>query len=83
MVKRLVLAAVLGIVWGAAAPAEQHAVAAEADLVPAATQEICTATDWGLDGVRIDCRTAVRQAPVDNPALKGICTIYYGRRICH
>jgi hypothetical protein len=82
MVKRLVLAAVMGIVWSAAASAE-HAMASEADLVPVATQEICTAIDWGLDGVRTDCRTAVRQAPVDNPALKGICTIYYGRRICH
>jgi hypothetical protein len=83
MVKRLVLAAVMGMVWGAAASAEQHAVTPEADLVPVATQEICTEIEWGLDGVRTDCRTAVRQAPADNPALKGICTIYYGRRICH
>jgi hypothetical protein len=82
MVKRLVLAAVMGIVCGAAASAE-HAVTPEDELVPVATQEICIMIDWGLDGVRTDCRMAVRQAPVDNPALKGICTIYYGRRICH
>jgi hypothetical protein len=25
----------------------------------------------------------VRPAPKPNPALSGICTIYYGRRICH
>jgi hypothetical protein len=82
MVKRLVLAFVMGILCSAAAQAE-HAVTSEADLVPAVTQEVCTMIDWGLNGVRTDCRMAARAEPVVNPALKGICTIYYGRRTCY
>ena len=80
MVKRLVLASVMGILFSVAAKAE-HAVAPEADL--AATQEVCTTIDWGLNGVRTDCRMAARAESADNPALKGICTIYYGRRTCY
>jgi hypothetical protein len=61
----------------------EHAVAPEADLVPAVTQETCTVGDWGYDEVRSDCRLQVRAAPKPNPALKGICTIFYGVRTCY
>ncbi|HZJ11930.1 MAG TPA: hypothetical protein VFD26_04675 [Methyloceanibacter sp.] len=55
----------------------------EAKLLPIVTQEVCTSALWGYDEVRTDCRTEVRAAPKVNPALRGICTIYYGRRTCH
>lgn len=84
MVKRIVLASIVGILFGAAAAAQtEHAIAPETDLVPVVTQEICTTIDWGIDGVRTNCRMAERPAPTENPALKGICTTYYGRRTCY
>jgi hypothetical protein len=61
----------------------EHAVTAEAELIPAVTQEICTVGAWGYDEIRSDCRMETRAAAKANPALNGICTIYYGRRICH
>jgi hypothetical protein len=47
------------------------------------TEETCTVGEWGYDEVRSDCRLQVREAPKPNPALKGICTIYYGVRNCY
>jgi hypothetical protein len=81
MVKRVLLAALVAMVSGAAQA--EHAIAPEADLLPVVTQEVCTTADWGYDAVRTDCRTVVRAASKPSPALKGICTIYYGRRTCY
>ena len=67
MMKRLVFAAMVAIAAGTAQA--EHAVAPEGELVPVVTREIC--------------RLEVRPAPKANPALSGICTIYYGRRTCH
>ena len=81
MGRRVLFAAMVAMLSGTA-QAEQ-AVTPEANLVPAVTREICDVAEWGYDQVRTDCRMEVRPAPKPNPALKGICTIYYGRRICH
>jgi hypothetical protein len=81
MVRQALLAATVAMVgWAAQA---EHAVAPDAKLVPAVTREVCTESVWGFDEIRTDCRIEVRAAPQPNPALKGICTIYYGRRSCH
>ena len=66
----------------------EHAVAAESEAAHnvmrhAVTQETCTIGDWVYDEVRSDCRLQVRVAPEPNPALKGICTIFYGVRTCY
>ena len=82
MVKPVLFAAIVVALVSGPAQAEQ-AVAPEAELVPAVTQEICTVGAWGYDEVRTDCRMETRTAAKPNPALNGICTIYYGRRICH
>jgi len=81
MVKRVLFAAMVALL-GTTAQAE-HAITPEAKLLPVVTQEVCTSALWGYDEVRTDCRTEVRAAPKVNPALRGICTIYYGRRTCH
>jgi hypothetical protein len=85
MVRRaLLVAAVTMMGWTAQA---DHAVAPETDLkvdmVPAATREGCTTTIFGNDVIRTDCREQAYAAPEGNPALKGICTIYYGVRTCY
>jgi hypothetical protein len=95
MVRLLLFASLLAML-GFAVQAEQieqadqaeHAVTAEADATEslmqhAVTQETCTVGEWGYDEVRSDCRVRVREAPKPNPALKGICTIYYGVRTCY
>ena len=66
----------------------EHAVGAEADSTQAVmrhavTEETCTVGEWGYDEVRSDCHMQVREASKPNPALKGICTIYYGLRTCY
>lgn len=81
MVKRVLFAGLVAMLGGAAQA--DHAVAPDAELVPVVTQEICDYNDLGFGQVRTDCRTEVRPAPKPNPALSGICTIYYGRRVCH
>ena len=81
MVKRVLFAGLVAMLGGAAQA--EHAVAPEGELVPVVTQEICDVAEWGYGQVRTDCRTEVRPAAKPNPALSGICTIYYGRRICH
>jgi hypothetical protein len=85
MVRRAFLVAAVAMVgWAAQA---EHAVAPEKDLktdvVPTATREICTTTIFGDDVIRTDCREQAHAAPEGNPALKGICTIYYGVRTCY
>jgi hypothetical protein len=82
MVKRVVFAAAVLLSSGAAAESD-HAIVPETDAAPMVTQEVCTTVGVGPDGVRTDCRVAVRPAALDNPALKGICTTYYGRRTCY
>jgi hypothetical protein len=52
-------------------------------LVPAATREVCTTSDWGYGEIRTDCRTEALPVRPDDPALRGICTTYYGRRTCY
>ena len=81
MGRRVLFAAMVAMLSGTAQG--EQAVAPEVNLVPVVTQEICDYAEWGYDQVRTDCRMEVRPAPKPNPALKGICTIYYGRRICH
>ena len=81
MGRRVLFAAIVAMLSGTA-QAEQ-AVAPEANLVPVVTQEVCTTALWGFDEIRTDCRTEVRAASKPSPALKGICTIYYGRRTCY
>jgi hypothetical protein len=81
MMKRVLFAGLVASISGVAQA--EHAVAPEGDLVPVLTREICDVAEWGYDQVRTDCRTEVRPVAKPNPALSGICTIYYGRRSCH
>jgi len=81
MVKRVVFATLVAMV--AVTAQAEHAVAPEGGMVPAVTREVCTTGEWGFDEVRTDCRVEVQAAPKPNPALSGICTIYYGRRTCY
>ena len=81
MVKRVVFATLVAMV--AVTAQAEHAVAPEGVMVPAVTREVCTTGEWGFDEVRTDCRVEVHAAPKTNPALSGICTIYYGRRTCY
>jgi hypothetical protein len=67
------------------APQAQATLPSELDvyLVPAATREVCTIGDWGFDEIRTDCVSGALPPRRVNPALRGICTTYYGRRTCH
>ena len=92
MVRRVLFAGSIAVL-GLAVQAEQagraeHAVgtemeSAQAGVRHAVTEETCTVSDWGYDEVRSKCRVQVGEAPKPNPALKGICTIYYGVRTCY
>lgn len=44
------------------------------------TREVCTTIAWGVDGFRSKCEI---DTPRPNPALRGLCTTYYGYRVCH
>lgn len=81
MMKPILFAGMVAAIGGVAEA--EHAVAPEGDLVPVVTREICDVAEWGYDQVRTDCRMEAYPAPKPNPALSGICTIYYGRRTCH
>jgi hypothetical protein len=85
MMKPILFACLMAAIGGAAQA--EHAVAPEGDLVPAVTRQICDvaawSAEWGHDQIRTDCRTQAYPAPKPNPALSGICTIFYGRRVCH
>lgn len=82
MGKRIVFAAALAMVTGTA-----HAEPADStdgpSYQPVGMREVCSTTDFGYGEIRTECRTeAIAPAKAD-PALKGICTIYYGRRSCY
>jgi hypothetical protein len=81
MMKRVLFAGLVASIGGVAQA--EHAVAPEGGLVPVVTREICDVAECGYDQVRTDCRTEVRPVAKPNPALSGICTIYYGHRSCH
>ena len=83
MLKRIVLICFAAMLGGAAQAEPEHAVTPEASLVPVIMREVCTTTNWGFDEIRTDCQMEASPAPKANPALKGICTIYYGRRTCY
>lgn len=70
----------------------QHAVAVEPQRAsdvsdpsdqPAGVRQVCSTTDFGYGEIRTDCRTEAIVPAKADPALKGICTIYYGRRTCY
>jgi hypothetical protein len=87
--KQVLLAGIVFAFIGGAACAGHGVVPDEPQPVPyepvaaEGYRETCEQMDWGFDGVRTECRyewLPVRQV---NPALKGICTIYYGTRTCY
>jgi hypothetical protein len=62
----------------------EHAIeAGEPIHSPAGMREACSTADWGIGEIRTDCRYEALAPVKTNPALKGICTIYYGRRTCY
>jgi hypothetical protein len=83
MVRRVLFAGLVALLSGTAQAEPERAIAPEGAVLPVVTREVCTTMLWGFDEIRSDCRAETRPAPKDNPALKGICTIYYGRRTCH
>ena len=84
MLKRVVLAGFIAVLGGAAqAEQAQRWVTQDGNVLPAATREVCTTSNWGFGEIRTECRTEALPLAQVNPALKGICTTYYGRRICH
>jgi hypothetical protein len=44
------------------------------------SREVCTTISWGEGNFRTECRV---DSGGTNPALQGICTTYYGHRVCH
>ena len=84
MMKRVLFAGLVASISGVAQA--EHAVAPEGEIVPV-TREVCDvaawSAEWGYDQTRTECRTEVLPVAKPNPALSGICTIYYGRRTCH
>jgi hypothetical protein len=91
--KHIVLAVFAFTLIGGAAKAGHGVIPDEAPAVPyeapyesAAAQgyrETCEQMDWSFDGVRTECRYETLPVRRANPALKGICTIYYGNRTCY
>jgi hypothetical protein len=62
----------------------EHAIDADQPTYqPAGLREVCSTMDWGVGGIRTDCRYEALPPEGANPALKGICTTYYGRRTCY
>jgi hypothetical protein len=88
MGKLMALAALAASMLAGTAQA-QHAISADEPnlqpfgLQPAGMREVCSTMDWGIGEIRTDCRTELLPPPKANPALRGICTIYYGRRTCY
>lgn len=66
-------------------PAPQVNFPSELDLylVPAATHQVCTLSDWGFGEIRRDCRTEPVPVRRDDPALRGVCITRYGHRTCY
>jgi hypothetical protein len=77
-------AVVAGMSTAPAAADGQHATTpvegATFRKIAADSREVCTTISWGLGDFRTECRI---ETPEVNPALHGICTIYYGRRVCY
>jgi hypothetical protein len=78
--------------WPATAAAQpapqvhvQTMLPAELDvyLIPAATREVCTTTDFGYGEIRRECRNELLPLARTDPALEGICVTRYGRRTCY
>ncbi len=67
------------------APQAQVALPSELDvyLVPAATREVCTVSEWGFGEIRRDCRTEPVPVRRSDPALRGLCITRYGHRACY
>jgi hypothetical protein len=83
MLKRVLFAGFVALLGGAAQADQDHAVTPDASLVPVVTREVCATTNWGFDEIRTACRTEALPPSQGNPALRGICTTYYGRRTCY
>jgi hypothetical protein len=83
MLKCVVLAGFIAVVGGAAqAEQAQRWVTQDGNMLPTAAREVCTTSNWGFGEIRTECRTEALPVAQVNPALKGICTPYCGRRIC-
>ncbi|MGE5260068.1 MAG: hypothetical protein ACM3MH_04225 [Actinomycetota bacterium] len=81
---RIIIAAVAAMLGTAAQAQTQHAIEADEPIYqPAGMREICSTMDWGVGEIRTDCHYEALVPERANPALKGICTIYYGRRTCY
>jgi hypothetical protein len=67
------------------APQVEVSVPSELDLyvVPAATRQVCTTSEWGFDEIRTDCRTLPIALERNDPALRGLCITRYGHRTCY
>lgn len=67
------------------APQVNVALPSELDLyvVPAATRQVCTTSEWGFGEIRTDCRTQPIAVRRDDPALRGLCITRYGHRTCY
>lgn len=83
MLKCVVLAGLLAMLGGVAQAEDQQWLTQDGKVLPTATREVCTTSNWGFGEIRTECRTEALPLAQVNPALKGICTTYYGRRICH
>ena len=83
MLKRMVFVGFVAMLGGAAQAEPEHAVTPEASLLPVVTHEVCTTTNWGFEEIRTECRTEALPPSPGNPALRGMCTTFYGRRTCH
>ncbi len=82
MGQRIICAAV-AVMLSTAAQA-QHAIQPdEPSYQPVGVREVCSTMDFGFGEIRTDCRTEELAPAKGDPALKGICTIYYGRRSCY
>jgi hypothetical protein len=86
MGQRIVYAALAAMTFTAAHA--EHAIEAgepsyEPAYRPAGIREVCSTMDFGYGEIRTDCRTLQVAPAKADPALTGICTIYYGRRTCY
>ena len=55
----------------------------EPSYQPVGVREVCSTMDFGFGEIRTECRTEEIAPAKADFALKGICTIYYGRRSCY
>ncbi len=86
MGQRIVYAALAALICTAAHA--EHAIdidepSYQAAFQPAGVREVCSTMDFGYGEIRTDCRTTAITPAKPDPALTGICTIYYGRRTCY